>query len=98
MNPPAKTVSESRPRFDVRGVVLTALDLAWTDWPECAAEAGLTTIGLHDASSPDRVLDFIASEQAFDSNFCDVRHIEFWRVTTRTIVASSIAVRGRDGL
>lgn len=33
--------------FDTRGIVLCPDDLTLTDWPRLAAQAGLTTIGLH---------------------------------------------------
>jgi hypothetical protein len=36
-------------------------DLSLSDWPERAARAGLTTIGLHHGTSPKAVVDFIGS-------------------------------------
>lgn len=47
--------------FQTRGVVLVPEDLSWADWPEQAAQAGLTTIALHHGASPQAVADFIAS-------------------------------------
>src|SRR6266540_3746878 len=47
--------------FDTRGVVLVPEDLSLADWPERAAKAGLTTIGLHHGASPRAVVDFIES-------------------------------------
>jgi hypothetical protein len=47
--------------FQTRGVVLVPDDLSLLDWPERAARAGLTTIGLHHSSSPKVVADFIES-------------------------------------
>ena len=47
--------------FRTRGVVLVPDDLTLKDWPERAARAGLTTIGLHHGRSPSLVADFIRS-------------------------------------
>jgi hypothetical protein len=47
--------------FRTRGVVLVPEDLSLVDWPERAAEAGLTTIALHHGTSPKAVADFIES-------------------------------------
>lgn len=47
--------------FLTRGVVLVPEDLSQADWPERAARAGLTTIGLHHATSPQAVVDFVES-------------------------------------
>jgi hypothetical protein len=52
--------------FDTRGVVLVPEDLSLTDWPERAAKAGLTTIGLHHGASPKAVADFIESPAGRD--------------------------------
>ena len=48
-------------RFLTRGVVLLPGDLSLTDWPERAARAGLTTIGLHHGNSPQLVIDCVKS-------------------------------------
>lgn len=50
------------PFFRTRGVVLTPQDLDWPLWPQRAAEAGLTTVALHDPLSPAAVSVFIRSE------------------------------------
>jgi hypothetical protein len=47
--------------FQTRGVVLVPEDLSLADWPERAANAGLTTIALHHGTSPKVVADFIDS-------------------------------------
>jgi hypothetical protein len=51
----------SRRQFKTRGVVLVPDDLSWTEWPDCARRAGLTTIGLHHGSSPEHVVKYIQS-------------------------------------
>jgi hypothetical protein len=53
-------------RFRTRGVVLLPEDLSLTDWPERAARAGLTTIGLHHGVSPKVVLDWVQSPPGSD--------------------------------
>src|ERR1043166_6278276 len=50
------------PFFQTRGVVIYPGDLTLQDWPERAAEAGLTTLALHEGTAPSRVVDFIRSE------------------------------------
>lgn len=50
------------PRFQTRGVVLIPFDLTLDDWPERAAESGLTTIGLHAARRLDVLIRFIRSD------------------------------------
>ena len=50
-------------RFKTRGVVLYPWDLSLADWPERAAAAGVTTIGLHAAQRLDVLVDFIQSEK-----------------------------------
>jgi len=52
--------------FDTRGVVLVPEDFSLSDWPERAAKAGLTTIGLHHGTSPKAVVDFIESAAGRD--------------------------------
>lgn len=47
-------------RFQTRGVVLVPDDLSLAEWPERAAQAGLTTIALHHGVSPRAVADFVA--------------------------------------
>ena len=47
--------------FRTRGVVLVPEDLSLVDWPERAAQAGLTTIALHHGTSPKAIADFIES-------------------------------------
>jgi hypothetical protein len=47
--------------FATRGVVLLPSDLSLADWPERAARAGLTTIGIHHGSSPQVVIDWVKS-------------------------------------
>jgi hypothetical protein len=47
--------------FATRGVVLLTGDLSLTDWPERAARAGLTTLGIHHGSSPQIVIDWVKS-------------------------------------
>ncbi|MCC6125358.1 MAG: DUF4838 domain-containing protein [Pirellulales bacterium] len=47
--------------FATRGVVLLTGDLSLEDWPERAARAGLTTIGLHHGNSPQIVIDCVKS-------------------------------------
>ncbi|MBN1491442.1 MAG: DUF4838 domain-containing protein [Phycisphaerae bacterium] len=54
--------SEGQPFFRTRGVVLTPEDLTLTDWPERAAAAGLTTIGLHATKSPRMLAKYVQSE------------------------------------
>jgi hypothetical protein len=49
--------------FQTRGVVLTPDDFSLTDWPQRVSRAGLTTIGLHHGVSPQKVVDFIQSDQ-----------------------------------
>ncbi len=49
-------------RFATRGVVLVPEDLSLADWPERAARAGLTTIGLHHPTSPRAAAAFVRSE------------------------------------
>ncbi|AMV36240.1 DUF4838 domain-containing protein [Planctomyces sp. SH-PL62] len=45
-----------------RGVVLVPEDLTLGDWPERAARAGLTTIGIHHPTSPRAVVDWIQAD------------------------------------
>ena len=52
--------------FQTRGVVLVPEDLSLADWPERAAKAGLTTVGLHHGASPKAVVDFIESPAGRD--------------------------------
>src|SRR5437762_4938793 len=49
-----------KPSFQIRGVVLTPNDLTWTEWPDCAKAAGLTTIALHPTRR--ELVPFIKSE------------------------------------
>jgi hypothetical protein len=49
------------PFFKTRGVVLTTPDLSTLDWPQRAAEAGLTTIATH--VTPSEVAKFIQSDR-----------------------------------
>ena len=58
--------SATETAFDTRGVVLVPEDLSLADWPERAAQAGLTTIGLHHGNSPKAVVDFIESPAGRD--------------------------------
>jgi hypothetical protein len=51
-----------QPFFRTRGVVLVPEDLSLTDWPGRAKRAGLTTIALHHAQSPQVVVTFIKSD------------------------------------
>ena len=53
-------------RFQTRGVVLFPWDLSLSDWPERAARAGITTIGLHAARRLDVLSDFVRSDQGLD--------------------------------
>jgi hypothetical protein len=53
--------------FQTRGVVLVPEDFSLLDWPERAARAGLTTIGLHHQNSPEAVVKFIESEHGQDA-------------------------------
>ncbi len=53
---------DDRPFFLTRGVVITPEDLTLGDWPERAAAAGLTTIGLHAPKSPRLLVKYIQSE------------------------------------
>src|SRR5213082_445804 len=52
--------------FQTRGVLLVPEDLSLADWPERAAKAGLTTVGLHHGASPKAVVDFIESPAGSD--------------------------------
>lgn len=54
------------PRFETRGVVLYPWDLELADWPERAAKAGITTIGLHAARRLDVLIAFVESERGAD--------------------------------
>ena len=53
-------------RFQTRGVVLYPWDLSLADWPERAARAGITTIGLHAARRLDLLIDFVRSDRGLD--------------------------------
>lgn len=53
-------------RFATRGVVLYPWDLTLADWPERAAKAGVTTIGLHAARRLDVLIAFVKSERGVD--------------------------------
>ena len=53
---------EDTPFFKTRGVVITPEDLTLGDWPERAAAAGLTTIGLHAPKSPRSLARYIRSD------------------------------------
>lgn len=55
-------LSDGPPFFRTRGVVLTPEDLTLRDWPERAAKAGLTTIGLHAPLSPAKMVAFVGSD------------------------------------
>ena len=50
-------------RIGTRGVILLPSDLTWKAWPRRGAEAGLTTISLHDAHSINAVVSYIKSEE-----------------------------------
>lgn len=65
--PAAAGTADPAPPFQTRGVIIYPFDLSLTDWPERAAAAGLTTLGLHAARRLDVLLDFIRSAvgQAF---------------------------------
>ncbi|HNU98759.1 MAG: DUF4838 domain-containing protein [Verrucomicrobia bacterium] len=52
---------EATPAFRTRGIVLVPDDLSLADWPDRAAQAGLTTIALHHGTSPAAVAAFIGS-------------------------------------
>jgi hypothetical protein len=54
---------EDGPFVRTRGVVLVPDDLTLADWPQRAAAAGLTTIGLHHGSRPSLVAEFVRSER-----------------------------------
>lgn len=58
--PSTRPVDE--PRFLTRGVVITADDLTWADWPRQAKAAGLNTIGLHAPVSARVLAQFIQSQ------------------------------------
>lgn len=51
----------ARSPFKTRGIVLTVEDLTTLDWPQRAAEAGLTTIGTH--IRPSQVARFVRSDK-----------------------------------
>lgn len=51
------------PAFQTRGVVLYPFDLSLEDWPDRAAAAGLTTIGLHAGRRLDVLSEFVRSAQ-----------------------------------
>ncbi len=57
------TSAAEQRRFETCGVVLYPWDLTLTDWPERAANAGITTIGLHAARRLDVLIDFVRSEK-----------------------------------
>ncbi len=59
---PVMARTAQNPRFQTRGVVLIPEDLSWTQWPERAAEAGLTTVALHHGRSLFEVVKFVHSE------------------------------------
>jgi len=48
--------------FATRGVILYPFDLTLTDWPVRAAQAGLTTIGLHAARRLDVLMKYVQSD------------------------------------
>ncbi len=54
--------AEPKKRFTTCGVVLYPWDLTLKDWPERAAKAGITTIGLHAARRLDVLVDFVKSD------------------------------------
>ncbi len=54
--------AETPKRFLTCGVVLYPWDLTLKDWPERAAKAGITTIGLHAARRLDVLVDFVKSD------------------------------------
>ena len=54
--------SSQRPAFKTRGVVLIPEDFTWTDWPDRAAKAGLTTVALHHGRSVFEVIKFVNSD------------------------------------
>jgi hypothetical protein len=54
---------EKKQRFLTRGVVLYPWDLSLADWPDRAAQAGITTIGLHAARSLAVLVDFVKSDR-----------------------------------
>ncbi|HPO17028.1 MAG TPA: DUF4838 domain-containing protein [Candidatus Hydrogenedentes bacterium] len=54
--------AEATKRFVTCGVVLYPWDLTLKDWPERAAKAGITTIGLHAARRLDVLVDFVKSD------------------------------------
>ncbi|MFO0891146.1 MAG: DUF4838 domain-containing protein [Isosphaeraceae bacterium] len=60
---PLPRVEEAKsPGLATRGVVLAPEDLSPGDWPERAARAGLTTIGIHHQNSPRAVISWIESD------------------------------------
>src|SRR5437762_2960040 len=46
----------------LRGLVLVPENLTLQDWPKRAKEAGLNTISLHHAESPQALCDFVATD------------------------------------
>jgi hypothetical protein len=54
---------ENKPSFLTRGIVLYPWDLSLEDWPERAAKAGITTIGLHAGRSLAVLVDFVKSDR-----------------------------------
>ncbi len=74
------SASDASSRFRTRGVVLYPWDLSLRDWPERAAAAKLTTIGLHAARRLDVLIEFVQSQagHAFASRCQDLGiEIEF---------------------
>jgi len=53
--------------FETRGVVLVPDDFSLSDWPERAVRAGLTTLAIHHAVSPQAVVKFAESEKGQDA-------------------------------
>ena len=56
-------VCSAEPRFATRGVVLLPFDLALSEWPQRAAQAGLNTIALHASRRLDVLVQFVASDE-----------------------------------
>jgi len=58
-----RSMAEEPASASTRGIILYPFDLTLADWPERAARAGLTTIGLHAARRLDVLVKFVQSDQ-----------------------------------
>ncbi len=56
--------AETKPHFEMRGIVVGVRDLKTVDWPALAADVGINTIGTH--IYPEEILSFIQSKEGKD--------------------------------